>query len=557
VKPISARMKTFFTLLLCCAFYITDAQVIAVAGPDLEICVNDQLQVTGNGLTTGDTGSYRWKNLNTGQVVSNTRDLTITISTPGEHAFELLVTLISNGKTYTDVDSFMLNSKPLPVIKISVPDTICSASTITLQNLVPSGNVGTWSGQGVSVRTLSPSFGPGVKYLEGPYTVNYSYTDPSTSCISSTSETYLVQTAPRYLDGPPKPFHLCEGYAVSLHPVVTWANNVSWTTDGDGTFSDKNKLSTVYSHGINDTITGKVILSIHTVREGVCPSIKLDRELIIEPFPQFTLPQHIVQCEPARISFSPKVTKPASSSNLRYSWWFGNGDSLVNSTISSPQNIRYDSAKRGWYDVTLIVSNQWGTGPNEACWVKKDFTDYVKILPQPKTGFSSNPAYYTTTASPEFIFKNKTQARFGWDNMQFLWNFDVNGTGDTSTQRHPKHTYPADTGIYWVELVSRYHYFDDITQSNYYCWDSVGEPRKVGPAINDMLLMNKVQNEQIRLILPFHGILEVFDANGKLLEKRNALELQQDFDIRIWACGTYLFVVTDGKERETIKFLKF
>ncbi len=550
-------MKVCLTLLILFLSNFIHAQVSADAGPDQEKCLRDTLRVTGTGLNPGDTGSYQWKELNSGMLVSNSKDLTLVISSPAPLHLELLVTRISKNITYTDRDSFQVLIKFLPIVQISVPDTLCSTSSITLQNLVPSGNVGTWSGPGVTGKTLDAGFSPKTKQYEGPYRAKYSYTDPVTTCSSSDSAEFLVQTPPDVSISTPGPIRVCEGSPVQLSATVKWAKGVKWLSDGDGFFSSDFQTQTNYTHGKNDTSSAKVIIHARSLLEGVCISDKSYIDLFIEPYPQFTMPPHFVFCEPALVSFSSDVLKPKGSANLRYTWIFGNGDSLIKSSNSAPQNIQYDTAKNSWYDVSLIVYNQWGSSDNEACSVRKDSLNYVLVLPQPTASFISYPEYYTTVADPEFTFINKTKVRSGWNSMSYLWTFSSD-PDDTSTQVNPKHTYAADTFSYWVNLFAGYYYVDNITQLHYSCWDSTGEPRKVGPVVTDIMLFTLVQNKSISLQFPFDGELTVIDAIGRLIETRKVKSIHREvFDVSDWAVGIYFFVNTDGKDKKVRKFIKY
>jgi hypothetical protein len=552
-------MRTLLTLFLCCSFYLSDAQVIADAGSDQKRCLNDQLVLSGSGLAQGDTGSFQWKNLNSGQVVSGTSDYKVLLKNSGQYTFELLVTRITNGNTFSDTDTVTVIVNGLPLIQIDVPDTVCSgSSTFALNNISPAGAVGTWSGIGVTGRNFNPGISPKTTLYSGPVMLKFSYTDPVTGCPSADSQSLLIQTAPGVSINTAKPYRQCEGRPFNLSATPKWTQNIRWTTNGDGSFSASTSPATTYTHGINDTSTGNLIISVTTLKEGSCPPSQDNISLVIEPYPQFTMPGHLVACEPAIFQFTPAVRKPFSSPNLRYSWWFGNGDSLVNSSEGQPANIMYDSAKQGWYDVRIVVHNKWGSKAGEVCSVQRNLPGYVKVLPQPRASFTSNPVYYTTTSSPEFTFINKTSVRWGAEKMKYLWYFDTRTSNDTSTKKDPVHRYPSDTANYWVNMIATYHFTDGLTQTEYTCQDSTSQPRKVGNRVTDLTILTVDQNKAIRLLLPFNGTLEVFDANGKLVEKRtedNALF--QDFDIGPWACGTYIFVVTNDKERKSMKFLKY
>ncbi len=404
----------------------------------------------------------------------------------GQGQYLLKLTDVSSGCPVTDSTDITVYG--LPIIQIDVPDTVCSSSAkFTLNNILPAGPVGTWSGPGVTGREFDPSISAKSKQYEGSFKMKFAYTNPLTGCTSSDSQTLLVQTQPEVSITTPKPYQQCEGKPFILAATKNWAKATTWTHNGDGNFSAKDSLPTRYFHGIQDTAlngsAGKVQLTISTNKEGVCPVAKDVIDLMIEPYPQFDFtadPE--IQCEPAIVNFISMVRKPYGSSNLRYNWFFGNNDSIVNSTTFNPQNIKYDTAKRNWYDVSLRIDNKWGSLPGQVCSITRDSFQYIKVLPQPKAGFSSDPGFFTTVAFPKFKFFNETKVR--WSNpgaMSYLWYFGTGDLDDTSTKANPIHTYADDTMKYFVHLTSTYTY--NYKGQDYTCWDTISQLRKIGPDV--------------------------------------------------------------------------
>jgi gliding motility-associated-like protein len=406
---------------------------------------------------------------------------------PGQYLLKL--TDVSSGCPVSDSTEILVNG--LPIIQIDVPDTVCSSSApFTLNNLNPSGNVGKWSGPGVTGRDFDPAISGKTKQYEGPYQVKFEYTNPLTGCTKADSQTLLVQSQPEVNIYNPSPYQQCEDQIFDLKAGKKWARNTKWTpVNGFGQFRTPNDTNSIYDQAFNDTalnsLNGKLRLRIATLKEGVCPVATDEIDLILEPYPQFDFSADpVIQCEPATVNFSSSIRKPAGSPNLRYNWWFGNGESIANSTTFNPQNILYDTAKRNWYDITLLVENRWGGNPGDVCSIRKDSIGYVKVLPQPKAGFSSDPGFFTTVAFPKFKFFNETKIR--WTNngkMDYLWYFGTGDLDDTSTQVHPIYSYVDDTAKYYVHLTSTYTYYDPITMQDYTCWDTISQLRKIGPDV--------------------------------------------------------------------------
>ena len=389
-----------------------------------------------------------------------------------------------------------------------------------------------------------------------------------TGCTSSDSQTLLVQSQPEVNITTPKPYQQCEGKDFDLTSAKNWASRTKWSTNGDGNFNKPDSLPSKYFHGFNDTaingMSGKVRLTLSTLKEGVCPIAKDYIDLIIEAYPQFDfMGDPEVQCEPAIVNFTAMVAKPAGSPNLRYNWWYGNGDSLMQSTTFNPPNIKYDTAKRTWYDVTLIVDNQWGVGPAQACSIRKDSIGYIKVLPQPKVGFSSDPGFFTTVAFPKFKFFDETKVRWQRPDvkMDYEWNFGSGDVDDTSTKMNPIHSYTADTMKYYVHLTSTIRY--QYKNQEYICWDSISQLRKIGPDVTVFVPTafspektgpgaNNVFKAVVNGEKTFH--IELFNRWGEMLWKtddKNAswdgfyrgIEAQQD--VYMWVIKVTAY---DGEE---------
>ncbi len=552
---------TFFFALLFIYMSSARAQVNADAGPDKGFCINEKLTLTGAGLNTGDTGTYQWKDLSSG-TITNSKTMIQAIPFTGYRTFELTVTRNHNSITYTDKDSCMITGYGLPIILLGAPDTVCSGGGLfqLRSNYSINDTNGTWSGPFVTGSTFDPSQSPKTKQYEGSgkgYKIYFTYTHPLTKCTNKDSLYKMIQSQPEITITTLKPYQQCEGQPFMMNAIFKWAKACTWTSNGDGIFSSDNRQkSPNYIHGIQDTANGSVILTVTADKEGVCAQASDNVTLIIEPYPQFTMPPHYVGCEPVKFDFKSNVFNAGKISNLRYSWDFGNGQTMKDSKTDNPKGIAFPATKEGWYDVKLMVINQWGTDSSKSCRTTKDSSDYVKVLPQPNVGFTSDPPLSTTVDFPQFSFINTSTIK--WGQMNYLWNFNIKDPDDTSTQVHPVHTYPADTGIYRVNLIATYSYHDTLLMSYYTCWDTTGQIRVIVPkGDNNIRLLTLVQNSKIALILPYTGTLKLMDFNGRITETRSTQKRREEFDISSLASGVYYFVLDNGSSRKILSFVKY
>lgn len=448
--------------------------------PFPRICINDNPIVLDSFAFDKNNNTRfvgNWKTLEYGhsRALPNSK---ITNSIPDQKHFYpsygpgiFLIKLSDNSSGCLVEDSIEIAVNGLPIIQLDNPDIICSSSApFTLNNVQPIGNVGKWSGLGVTGRDFDPSISPKSKQFEFWFKVRFDYTNPNTGCSNFQYDSFVIQTQPEINITTPKPYQQCEGIPFNITATKKWVSNVQWTKNGDGNIVINTPLDITYNHGTQDTINNNVIIGIETVKEGVCPIAKDSIPLIIEAYPQFYfVGDPLIQCEPGVVNFNSVVRKPLS--NLEYYWNLGNGDTSI---LASPFNVKYDTANRNWYDVTLTVTNNWGGGK---CITTLSKLDYVKILPQPKANYYTDPNYFTTIAFPKFKFINQTKIRWGEDSVKYLWNFDIKNIDDTSTKKSPLKIYPDDTTSYITFLISSFTY-QGVT-----CSDSISKPIKIGPDV--------------------------------------------------------------------------
>lgn len=113
----------------------------------------------------------------------------------GSGNYLLKVTYNSNYCALSDSMIFLVNG--LPIIQIDIPDTVCANNTVQLTNIIPSGNVGNWSGIGVNGNKFNASISPQSSFYHGPYKVKYTYQNPLTKCYNSDSGKIIIKSLPK------------------------------------------------------------------------------------------------------------------------------------------------------------------------------------------------------------------------------------------------------------------------------------------------------------------------------------------------------------------------
>jgi hypothetical protein len=142
-----------------------------------------------------------------------------------------------------------------------------------------------------------------------------------TKCTNYDSFYKMIQSQPVVKILNDKPYQQCEDQVYKMDSKVDFASSWKWSSSGDGAFAPNRIVQNPdYTAGVQDTVNGTALLTILTDKEGVCPQASDDVTLIFEPYPQYIMDPHMVQCEPAVIDFNTRIIKPNGSPNLRYTW---------------------------------------------------------------------------------------------------------------------------------------------------------------------------------------------------------------------------------------------
>jgi len=208
------------------------------AGPDQIRCYNDDLVLKASGLDTFGNkkkGTYRWYkgSQKTPPVISTKQQFTFKIQNSNNYLLELMVqedTLKCYG-----FDTINIKVNPLPLITMATPQKYCcDYGNISLgSSLFGSPTGGVWSCR------QNPSFVSGNTFLTpsacnpkkaGIFTLIYTYTEPTTSCVNVDSTRFTINPLPglRFDGGT-----ICQNaIKVKLKPTYIKApNNLNSMTD--------------------------------------------------------------------------------------------------------------------------------------------------------------------------------------------------------------------------------------------------------------------------------------------------------------------------------------
>ncbi len=213
------------------------------------------------------------------------------------------------------------------VVNLGADTVVCVGSSIALsaQQLSSFSSVlWTTSGNGTfsNPNSATTSYTPGSNDINnGVVTVTLN-AQGVTPCNGSKSDSKQI-----FLQQPPAILSIagggsyCATSAINLSANAENYNTLSWTTSGDGSFSDPNDLNTSYIPGPNDLVSGVASISLQATSVAPCPaSTTSSVNIFITAPPQVSLSVPASSCGFATISLSSSV------SNYQTISWSSMGD---------------------------------------------------------------------------------------------------------------------------------------------------------------------------------------------------------------------------------------
>ncbi|MDR9488632.1 MAG: hypothetical protein RI557_11305, partial [Salibacter sp.] len=221
---------------------------------------------TFSGLPAGVTGNFSGGNI----TISGTPTATGT--------FNYTITLTGGCGTVTEtgtIDVTPDNTISLTSAAGTDNQTVCENSAITNITYSTTGATGaTFSGLPAGV---TGNFSGGNITISGTPTATgtFNYTITLTGGCGTVTETGTIQVTPAASADAGSDQTICEGETVDLSTSGTTpsaSNNagLTWTTSGDGSFSNANILNPIYTPGPNDIANGSVTLTLTATGNGSC-----------------------------------------------------------------------------------------------------------------------------------------------------------------------------------------------------------------------------------------------------------------------------------------------
>ncbi|MBI2968017.1 MAG: gliding motility-associated C-terminal domain-containing protein [Bacteroidetes bacterium] len=263
------------------------------AGPDAEIC--DVIYAITGASISGSASSVTWST--SGDGTFDDPNIINPVYTAGVNDLAIntvTLTVITDdpaGVCQPDTDSFVLTLDDPATVSAGADDTICAGDTLLLSGSIGgSATTSAWttSGDGTfgDALQLTTYYVPGAGDLSsGLVTFTLTTDDPAGPCPAVSDDLTL------YINGPAIVYAgvdtaICGSgsYFISDASVSGSASSVTWTSSGDGTFDNISLTNPTYTPGINDMITGSVLLTITSDDPvGPCPAVSDAMTLSLDP----------------------------------------------------------------------------------------------------------------------------------------------------------------------------------------------------------------------------------------------------------------------------------
>jgi gliding motility-associated-like protein len=365
-------------------------------------------------------------------------------ATPGAAAVQIRLAYTASNQGHCPVtDSIIVQVNPLPLINFSLPSKICVSSPAFNLTATPAG--GSFSGSNGIIGNRFDPLLAGV----GTHTITYTYTDPTTQCRSSLSQSIDVNETPEVeitTSGA-----LCEGSAYRIEARVKNSQKVTWHSadpNNGGTFFGDQVQGEVawamYQPSEDEVLNRNFTVYAIALPDGssACLNDTATATFQINPLPKVALEAGpLAGCAPLNVQFTDRSTLDGRAIGIqRRVWVFGDGDS------SEEVNPMHQYQKAGKYTVTLRVYSDKG------CDSTLILPDYVEVYLSPAPDFGAKPQY-TSISLPRIEFINQTLDTVA--PVSYEWNFGDRNTsgGGSSTEKNPEYTY-RDTGRYTVRLIA-------------------------------------------------------------------------------------------------------
>lgn len=232
-----------------------------------------------------------------------------------------------------------------PTANAGSDESVCSNSSFDLStsSTIPSASNQTsitWSTSGDGSfndnTLLLPIYTPGSNDISnGNVTLSITANAQST-CTDATDDMVLTIVAEPIIVNAGMDETICENQSFQLSPSAGFFSSASWSTSGDGSFTNPNLLFGDYNPGPNDISNGSVTLTLFITGNGPCGVFTDNMVLTIIDAPTSDAGSDETICEGGNLDISQISSLPSVANHTSVSWSTNGDGSFNNSNALTP-----------------------------------------------------------------------------------------------------------------------------------------------------------------------------------------------------------------------------
>lgn len=356
------------------------------AGPDQTYCADvTEIQLQG---IVNNSATISWESSGSGSFTQinnlNTKYLP-SIADKNSSSVNLILKTAGSANCPPVSDTIQITFTPVPTISAGLDQAICSTTdTIQLTGTMTVATEAAWSTTGLG--TFAPNqFNPTVTYKLSATDrtvgeLKFVYTSTSQGTCMPVNDTVVVTIAPEPTVDAGPDIEICETTATV--PLVATATNSAgntWSSSGNGSFSNANQTTTTYNPTAQDINNGSVVLTITASGNTICPDVEDYKEItFVTPPTLETGPQQNLCINAEKVNLS------ANAQGFETITWTTNGSGSFNGNENNAATeYTFSAADKSLAEVQFSVQvNGQANCPSQSRTTKVVFTP----LPVPNAG---------------------------------------------------------------------------------------------------------------------------------------------------------------------------
>jgi gliding motility-associated-like protein len=391
----------------------------ADAGSDEAICQGDifDLSTSTTLPSAADFNSLSWSS--SGDGAFDDPSALTPIYTPGAAdisagSVSLTLTASSDGSCANDSDAIMLTITPNPTADAGSDETICQGADFDFSTSASPPNATYFSslswisiGDGTfsDPSALTPIYSPGAADVSAG-SVTLTLTAKGNGSCAPTSDAMVLILTPGPAADAGSDETICQGDDFDLSTSTTLPSaadfsSLSWSSSGDGTFSDPSALTPIYSPGATDISAGSVTLTLTANGNGPCDPTSDAMVLTLTSEPSVDAGSDEAICQGDDFDLSTSTTLP-SAADFNSLSWSSSGDGAFDDPSALTPVYTPGAADIGAGSVSLTL-----TASSDGSCANDSDAMMLTITPNPTADAGSDEAIcqgadfdFSTSASP-------------------------------------------------------------------------------------------------------------------------------------------------------------